>query len=252
MRESSVWLLCRASSETGGIVRCTNPSRFQSLFEQDFPQGWWRENVIGYPRQPEAVSPWLEFFAWLGCSELLSPHYIYHGPSGHDGAWADTWQRAFVSNPAQLGLLRLIGRLASAGHPNLVIPATMLDLNSFPEPRFRLAALFVRLTQPSLTAADANDLAVAAAALLALDPPAELRADELVFRTIERHLDRVPALGYFLLRLHEQMPPAIELGLARCERLLREVLRRRASDLQAHGQLQKLQLPTVPATESTG
>jgi hypothetical protein len=185
------------------------------LLEQDFHQGWWDANVIGLPQQPEAVGAWLECFDWLGCSELLSSGY---GLTERDRAWADIWQRAFVSNPAQLGLLRLIGRLASAGHASFVIPATMLDLNSFEETRFRLAALLVRLTQPSLTAADANDLAVAAAGLLALDPPAEVRADELVFRTIEGHLDRVPALGQFLFRLHEQMPPAIKLGLARGER----------------------------------
>jgi hypothetical protein len=99
--------------------------------------------------------------------------------------------------------------------------------------------------------ADAYDLAVAAAALLALEPAAEPGADELVLRTIEEHLDRVPALGRFLLRLNEHMPPAVELGLARRGRLLRAVLRRRLSDLQAHGQLQKLRLPMVPA-ESSG
>jgi hypothetical protein len=249
MQGSMVWLLCEASSQTGGIARCIDPSRFRSLLERDFHHDWWDANAIGNPQQPEAVGAWLEFFDWLGCSELLSSGY---GLTEHDSAWADTWQRAFVSNPPQLGFLRLLGRLASAGHASFVIPATMLDLNSFAEPHFRLAALLVRFTELHLTAADANDLAVATMALLALDPPAEPRADELVLRTIERHLDRVPALGQFLLRLHEQIPPTVELGQARCERLLREVLLRRPSDLQAHGQLQKLQLPMVPATESSG
>jgi hypothetical protein len=250
-RGSMVTLLCEASSQTGGIARCIDPSRFRSLLERDFHQAWWDANVIEHPQQPEAVGAWLGFFDWLGCSELLSPFYN-NRPWDHDGEWVDTWQRAFVSNPAQLGLLRLLGRLASAGHASMVIPATMLNLNSFPEPRFRLAALLVRLTQPSLTAADANDLAVAAAELLSLDPPAEPMADELVLWTTQRHLDRVPALGQFLLRLHEQMPSGVELGMARCERLLREVLHRWASELQAHGQLQKLQLPMVSATESSG
>ncbi|MGH8059855.1 MAG: hypothetical protein ACREOH_21890 [Candidatus Entotheonellia bacterium] len=59
-----------------------------------------------------AVAPWLEFFDWLGRSELLSPYYRL---SDHDAAWADTLQREFLGNPAKLGLLRLLGRLASAG-----------------------------------------------------------------------------------------------------------------------------------------
>jgi hypothetical protein len=91
-----------------------------------------------------------------------------------------------------------------------MIPAKLLELNSFPEPRFRLAALLVRLTHLSLTEEEANHLADAIVALP--DPPAEPKADKILFRTAEEHLDSVPALTQFLLRLHEQMPSSVELG----------------------------------------
>jgi hypothetical protein len=124
-----------------------------------------------------------------------------------------------------------------------MIPAKLLDLSSLPEPRFQLAALLVRLTQLGLTEEEANYLADAAVALL--DPSAELKVDELIFLTVENHLNRIPALVQFLLQLHEQMPQGVELGRAKCERLLRQALREGASRLHLPGQLQKLQLPTV-------
>jgi hypothetical protein len=166
-RDAIVWFLLWVGRETGGIARYTDPSRFRSLLERDCQERW-DENVVEHPQHQEAVDLWLEFFEWIGRSEVLSPPYT---PSEYDEAWGSTWLKAF-NNPTKLGLLRLLGRLASFGHVNSIILVGMLDLNSFPEPQFRLAALLVRLTQPILTAADANDLAVAAAVLLALEPPA--------------------------------------------------------------------------------
>ena len=124
-----------------------------------------------------------------------------------------------------------------------MIPAKLLDLSSFPEPRFQLAALLVRLAQMSLTEEEAHYLADAAVALF--DPSAEPKVDELIFQTVENHLNHIPALVQFLLELHERMPQGVELGRAKCERLLRQALRECASDLHLPGQLQKLQLPAV-------
>jgi hypothetical protein len=70
MQGSTVWLLCEVSSHTGGIARCIDPSRFRSLLERDFHHGWWDANAIEHPRQPGAFGAWLEFFDWLGRSEL--------------------------------------------------------------------------------------------------------------------------------------------------------------------------------------
>jgi hypothetical protein len=106
-----------------------------------------------------------------------------------------------------------------------------------------LAALLLRVTQSSLAVAEAQDLAGWAARLL--DPPAEPRAADLLFNTIEIHLDRVPALGAFLIALRERLPPGVELGAARCEGLLRRVIRKRPSGLQQPGRLAALGLPNL-------
>jgi hypothetical protein len=119
-----------------------------------------------------------------------------------------------------------------------------LDVDRFPEPATRLAAVLVRLAQPSLSGDEATRLAGVACAVI--DAPAEGEADTALFSTAERHLHRVPAIGQFLLRLRDQMPASVELGRARCEGLLRQALRTLASDLHTPGRLAKLELPEVP------
>jgi hypothetical protein len=215
------------------------------LFQGDFPRLWWDRIFLPHPEQPELVSPWLAFFNWLGSSEILGPDLDDYG-SG-ETSWAETWQKAFIRDPTQLGLLRLLGRLAPLGETMDLIPRGMLDPARFPEARFQLAGILVRLTQPSLDANEAVSLADAVAALL--DPPAEERADRLLFQTAKAHIQEVPAIGSFALRLHERAP-RVRLGLAECEHLLRQTLRRRASDLQGPGQLQKLGLPEIPPRDA--
>ncbi len=114
---------------------------------------------------------------------------------------------------------------------------------NYSDRRIGLAALLVRLNHANLTGAEAQDLAGWAARLL--DPLAERNAAGLLFRTIEMHLDRVPALEAFLIALRERLPPSIELGVARCEGLLWRVVRRRPSGLQQPGRLIDLALPNL-------
>jgi hypothetical protein len=237
-RECLVWFLRLAIQNSGAAG--IDPRRFQAFFQGDFARHWWRENLVPHPEQPELVSPWLAFFNWLGSSEILGPYLADH--TERETSWAQTWQNSFISDPTQLGLLRLLGRLAPHGHTLDLIPRGILDPARFPEARFQLAAILVRLTQPSLGADEAVTLADAAAALL--DPPAEASADRLLFETAKKHIPNVPAIGSFALRLHE-WALGVQLGLVNCEYLLRQTLRKRASDLQGPGQLQKLGLPGI-------
>ena len=133
--------------------------------------------------------------------------------------------------------------IALQGYSMGLIPTNMLTLGAFSEPRFKLAALLVRMTQPNFAADQLKQLAGEAAALL--DPPAEPDADRLVFSTAEAHLDRNPVLREFLLELSERMPVKVSLGISNCERLLRHVLRSRPSTLQTLQGLQRLQLPVI-------
>jgi len=259
VRHKVVQFLLEACSYSGGIAKCIKPSEFRDLWEATCDKLEWQENYVGYPDKLELVAPWLDFFDFLGCSDSLSHDYhITEDTREYDNAWCSTFQNAFIiglsqngllrlsnhnSERSRLGLLRLLGRLASIGYSIDKIPAEMLNVDYFFEPRFKLAAILVRLSQPTFTEEDAVRLADESVALLY--PPAEPGADHLIFRTVRAHLGRIPVIERFLLRLHEKMPPEVELGVAKCERLMRQVLQRRASDLQQVDQLRNLKLPEV-------
>lgn len=240
-----LWLLLRASSDTGALLTYVKPSRLKALFEAHPSEALWFENVVAYTEKPALRATWLEFFEWLGRSDSLSSYYR---PGVADERWQVAWQRTFIREPTRVGLLRLLGRVASSNERAVEIPAELLDLSAFVEPRFKLAALLVQLSQPGLSERDARRLAELAVSLI--EPAAEAAADDLVFRTAERHLRRVPSISEFLLGLHQHLSVDGGWRVAKCERLLRRVLRTRASSCQAQDQLQKLQLPIMPAVES--
>jgi len=133
--------------------------------------------------------------------------------------------------------------MASGGYSVTLIPPERLDPDLFDEPCFKLAAVLVRLSQSSLTVREAYELAGKTTRLL--NPPAEPFADQLLFRTAREHLKTTHAIESFLIRLREIMPPTVDLGVANCERLLREIQKLRASNLQSVYELQKMQLPVV-------
>jgi len=234
-----LWFLCRASAETGGLLTSIDPTGLRALLQQNGLYTAWYENVVGFAEESNLRDRWLEFFDWLGHSDCLDSRYFANNV---DGRWARAWEEAFMLNPSKSGLLRVLGRVASIGRTTH-IPATRLELASFSEPAGRLAALLLRLTQPALSDKESSDLAAAAAELL--EPQVEPGAEMLIFRTVGEHLLTVRALESFLLHLRERIPRRVELGQAKCELLLRRIMRRRSSGLQRPGEPLKLQLPVI-------
>jgi len=259
-RRALLWFLFRGASRNGRLTGRIEPSQLRALLDSDKHEALWAENCVGRPDAPKALASWLEFFEWLGRSDVLATHYNARGSGGKplDDAWCESFQEAYVKGgtqrpafrgfsraeiPVKLGLLRMLGRLASAGYAIGSVPVEMLRLTASTEPRFRLAALLVRIAGPNMTADDAQQIANETVGLLA--PPAEVGADHLVFQTVEAHFARSPAISEFLLHLRERMPAKTALGVANCERLLRQVVRRQASGLQSREELRRLQLPVV-------
>jgi hypothetical protein len=235
------WHLCRASAHTGGLVRCVTPTELRRLVESD-TRHYWYENVVGVPKNAEDLPGWIDFYDYIGRLNTLG---VYFRAENNDDEWAKVWQAELESRPEKLGLLRLLGRLASVG----ALPVTSSILShSFMsdtslEPRFRLAGLLVRLANQPITDEEARD--IAGRAINLIHPPAEPGADRLLFMTIERRLRTDPSMARLVLELHKKMPTAVEGGTANCERLLRELLRTTQSDLQGPNRLAALQLPTI-------
>jgi len=262
VRFALTWFLLHTGSDNGGLQDYLDPPELQALLEGTQKIGaLWLQNLIKRPEDPAAEVEWLQFFDWLGRSDALSQYYRgYHVSTDdrYDDDWCDCFQQAFASGgssgrmlpkaagkakPLRLGLLRLLGRLASTGRRLDLVPRSMLQLTNIRGPRFKLGALLVRISQGDMGAAEAR--AAAGEAIGLLVPPAEDGADHLLFRTIEAHLVGDGAICELLLGLRERMPAGVPLGAARCERLLRGMLRSRSSDLERPDELRRLQLPIV-------
>jgi hypothetical protein len=176
----------------------------------------------------------------------LAPHLHVGGELEPYVAWAVHWEQAFLREPRRVGLLRLLARCVLVTPAGTRVPPELLSPGSYPNRRIALAALLVRLNQEGLAEAEAQELAGWVAHLLGtLDTHAGANAANLLFSTVEKHLDRVPALEAFLIALREKIPPGVELGVARCEGLLRRVIRKRPSGLQQPGRLAALGLPNL-------
>ncbi len=243
------WFLCLASKNSAGsIVKHISPSNFRILCEKIPSSIWWSHSCIACPKDPKLQDKWVSFFDWLGRSEKLGQYYPPHESdfADNDPGWCEIFQQAFIRSREQNGLIRHLARLAADGRVITLIPLEFLYLQSFSDSRDQLAAALIRLTQPDLTSTEAISLADAVSILLEIPP--EPCSGKLVFRTCEMHLDRVPTIGQFLLRLHGRIPANVDLGVANCERLLRNVLRRRASDLHLIGRIEEMQLPSLPHT----
>lgn len=263
-KSALVWFLCLAGTYNARFVECVEPSQLRVLLSyKDKRRFSWQENCVRRPERLKKEAKWLEFFDWLGRSDILSPFYREgsHGAKTQDDDWCEAFQDAFIRggtrerllsvfskahHPVRLGLLRLLGRLASTGKTMEQIPPQMLNLSLFPEPRFKLAALLVRIAQRNLKADEARQLAREAVALLA--PPAEGYADGLLFGTIDSHVAGNEGLSEFLLELRERIPMEMHLGTASCEKRLRWIVRGRSSSLQSPELLRKLRLPAMPET----
>jgi hypothetical protein len=243
-RNSLVSALSRACFDCHAFITLTDPNRFRALLAST-ADGGSIHGLDTHPAELPALAEWIDFFEWLGTTRVWVVSFRWSSSIDHERAWVRAWQRAFVSDPRRLGLLRLLGdsvaRLSGA-IPD--IPRGLLDLDSFSDPRLRIAAVLLRLTRPDTTESEAAYLAGAVIADLNRSHNPELVST--LFRALANHIDKLPAVEVFLARLHDGMPPDVPLGLARCEVLLRKLLNRRASGMATPSQLEKLKLPSLP------
>jgi hypothetical protein len=243
-RETTFWLLCYAA------LRCPRGTETDFARLTAILQGMGEKTrvslLMGNVPPPENLSEQhFEFYNLCGLATGLLIRRHEREPSE---AWVLQWEQAFIREPRRLGLLRILSRCAWYVRTGTRIPPDLLSPQKYSDRRIALAALLLRLSNTNLNAAEAQDLASWAARLL--DPPAEPNAAYLLFEMLETCIDRVPALEFFLIAFRENLPPTVELGVARCDGLLRRVVRKRPSRLQQEGQLAALGLPnltSVPA-----
>lgn len=234
------WFLLVASAKSKAFVNVVDPVELKEILEDCTKLKVYRlpEEV---PNEPDRVGQWTDLVEWLGTNDRLG---IVIRWSESENNWIPIFQGGFTYNSKRAGLLRILCRFAADGASLNAIPSHLIDHTKMSDLASKFSAIVVRLSQADLAAAEATQLADVASPLLY--PPAIANADALLFSTIEHSLDINPEVQYFLLRLHEKMSADIDLGFARCERLLRKSLRGRRSDLQKPERLVELGLPTMP------
>jgi hypothetical protein len=243
LRENMIWILlrtieqCRHAQESdfkrlAEIVRRVDPAALHFL-------------GLGLSPLSNPGPGHLEFFNACGLAPAFSLQLLRPDLQTSD-TWGKYWEEALIRNPHHLGLLRLLGRYVALGKIVNGIPQGLLAPERYHDRRIGFSAVLIRLNCPSLTPSEAEALAGWAARYL--DPPTEQGAADLLFTTLERHFVRVPTNEAFLVALRENLPSSIELGVARCDRLLRRIVKRRPSGLQKPGNLSELGLPNIRAS----
>jgi hypothetical protein len=245
-RDTLAWLWAHASVEDTAPDEIS-PDDFRDLC------ALCRYSIWSYANTDDPLTTtWLRVFDYLGRLDNLGLQQL---DQPKVRTWAVPFQIAFVKGDAAdptfgFGLLRLLGRMAAIGIPIDFIPGEMLKIDpsagaNYAKPCYSLASILIKLTHTTLTAAGAAELAMEATAALE-HPLAEPNTADLIFATAKSHLDHVPEIVEFLLRLRQTIPSGVELGVAQCDRILRRAVRGRVSELHPDHRLGIMMLPVIP------
>jgi energy-coupling factor transporter ATP-binding protein EcfA2 len=251
-----------------GICSIARPPEMRQLFERSRARSIDLDpSTLGNLADAVPQGEWLTLLDWIGRSDKLGSEIrqaYSHKPS--ESAWCEALQRALIGaltprrlpvryrfwgRRAPLGLLRILGRWAAAGHRVDLIPCGILDRVGSDDPRFQLAALLVRLSQADYSASHAAHLADRVVSVLTSSP--EPNADRLIaaalgtcLRTSGQARHVLPPL---LLRMEQRLVERGQPVAAACRELLCQFRQSEASELQVGGMLARLNLPTLDEDE---
>lgn len=241
-RDSLLWFLFTTSAMSGGLAKLISPAELRALLEVDTRNRKWEFNCVEYPTKRDETVAWIELFDWLGSSDLLGIYResLFGDNKSFDDYWSEPWQKAIIAEKRE-GLIRLLGRLSLKGYVFSLIPLSFLDIDKYADQRAKFAVLLIRLSYPDLTELEAGQLASKAIQLIGAN--VETEAHKLLFTALDLYVDRVPSLVPFVLSLKEEFPAGTYNNSAKCDRILRKALTKRASDLRQGVAREDLQLP---------
>ncbi|WP_054761900.1 hypothetical protein [Methylomonas koyamae] len=111
---------------------------------------------------------------------------------------------AFAEDSKKLGLLRLAGFWCAAGRQAAINPAVLFPLEKFQEPKYRLAAMLVRMSQQDLLFSEAEQMVGQFAFVTGEN--GEPQAFEILVSALEHHAKETIALEIVLKKLLEIIP----------------------------------------------
>jgi len=177
-------------------------------------------------------SEWIDLLDDLGRREGII-HFRYP-PKGKS---ANLLSETFCSDPSRVGILRVLGYIARRGI-RLSIPANLLEPERYSDPKFREAAILVRLAQSGYSQDEAKSLVKHLIELREESPYIVNSALNLV----GEHCDGNHLVN-FCLELRKQLPSTDWETIGQTIRALNDFLRRRTGRLEDPHVWSELGLP---------
>jgi hypothetical protein len=202
-------------------------------------EAWWSwmvfANSADLKRRDES---WIAFYDYYGRMKELRffPHNPWPGELP-----LDFLLNAFVKDPSRVGLLRLVGFWCAAGRNSSIdIPTDQVE--QIKEPRFRLAAMLVKLSRLGLTVDEAQQIAD-------FIPTIAVRESEpdyldILLTAIERHAAEIPSLENLVGKIADIVPIDQWPLRARAEALRNTFLQARSSGFNTQ-LMTSLSLPMI-------
>lgn len=175
---------------------------------------------------------WLEFLDNIGKHNLIYPIRRV------SDELLKPLSEAFCYSPSRLGILWILAVLAFKGS-SPTVPTNFLDPQRYDEPRYRQAAIMVRLAQEDWDESEGKKLAKHITQLLTKCPDADISALEL----LEKHEKSGVAVEQFLLELHKGLPTTRWQTKKRIIDMMNNSLSRRISRLGESQNWARLGLP---------
>jgi hypothetical protein len=202
-------------------------------------QYWWDNELHDNQVSLQKGSAWIAFYDHYGLMTGLKCSF-------------STWRiketpvnailQAFIDDSSRLGLLRLAGFWCAAGRQAQTRVQIFMPLDSFKEPRFRLAAMLVCMSQRDLTPEEAAELARHIQKIATED--GEPQSLGILLSAIEHHAKEIPSLEVVLIELIKIIPSDEWKLRARAEVLRNTLLQARPSGFNDQS-LAALGLPLI-------
>jgi hypothetical protein len=221
-----------------GGLNSLDPSLLKSKIK--FSQRDWfdRHFVIKLEKlSPELLIEFIEFYDCLG---QLPKLYFSNQDWEIKSVPLGQILKAFAEDSKKLGLLRLAGFWCAAGRQASISQTVLAPLDKFQEPKYRLAAMLVRMSQRDFLANEAEQMSEQLA--FVTGDNCEPQVFVILVSALEHHAKETMALEIVLRKLLEIIPEDKWQLRARAETLRLTLLQAKPSGFD-DSKLKKLNLP---------
>jgi len=223
-----------------GKLNGLDPNLLKSNIISTKKQWYDRDFIIKLEKlNPELLSEFIEFY---DCFGQFPKSFFTQQNWKIESVPLEQILNAFAEDSKKLGLLRLAGFWCAAGRQAAINPAVLFPLEKFQEPKYRLAAMLVRMSQQDLLFSEAEQMVGQLAFVTGEN--GEPQAFEILVSALEHHAKETIALEIVLKKLLEIIPEDKWQLRARAETLRQTLFEAKPSGFD-EAKLKKMNLPLI-------